>query len=152
MHGDEARFIKVDGKASGSREILKHAFEGGSRSGCSPAEDEGIVGVLENRTRNVRGDGVGELSFSPGQSNEFLGDVGDNNKEVRGEGVSLTQTIAAWDPVARNPIQQDRGETSAKDFFHPEAPKFIKPPGTQDGEEAVPVYRVKGFAEVDFED
>jgi hypothetical protein len=83
MHGDEARFVKIDGKASGSREVLKHAFEGGSRSGCSSAEDKGIVGILENRARNVGGDGVGKLSFSPGQANEFLEDVSDNNSKAK---------------------------------------------------------------------
>jgi hypothetical protein len=78
--------------------------------------------------------------------------VGDNNKKVRGKGVTLTQTILARDPVTRDTIQHDCSEAGAKDLLHPEAPTLIKPPGAQDGEEAVPVYRVKSLAEVDFED
>jgi hypothetical protein len=59
MHGNEARFIKVNGEARGSGEFIKHAFEGGSRSGSRFAKDKGIVSVLENGAGSVVGEGVG---------------------------------------------------------------------------------------------
>jgi hypothetical protein len=82
-HGDEARFVEVDGEARGGGEVVQDAFEGGGRSGGSLAEDEGIVRILEDGARCVGGEGVGEVTFRPGQPDKPLEDVGNDDKEVR---------------------------------------------------------------------
>jgi hypothetical protein len=61
----------------------------------------------------------------------------------------LTQPISAWDPVSRNPVQQDSRKASEKDSLHPETPTLVKTTSSQDDEKVVPVDRVKGFTEVD---
>jgi hypothetical protein len=64
---------------------------------ASARDDEGIVGVLENRTWSIRSKRVPESWVC---SQQFLKDVGDKQEHVWGQGVFLPEAPAARDPAA----------------------------------------------------
>jgi hypothetical protein len=59
MHGNETGFVEVDREPSGQSEVIQDLLEADRRLDGSLAEDEGIVGVLEDRARGIRGKRVG---------------------------------------------------------------------------------------------
>jgi hypothetical protein len=81
-----------------------------------------------------------------------LEDVGNDNEEVGRKSVSLAETIFAFDPRARNSIQDHRRMASVENRLNPRTPTIGESTGAEDGEEAGPVNRVESFPKVNFKD
>jgi hypothetical protein len=142
--------MEVYGKPGGVSEVIKDSFEAGGRRGVSFANDESVVGILENGARARGGKGVRKLAIGAGVTNKTLEDVSDDDKKVGGEGVSLPEAITTSNPVARHPVEEHSRMPGVEDTSHPAAPPIIETAGFQNREEAVPVDRVEGFPEVNF--
>lgn len=93
---------------------------------------------------------MGKPVIEEGPTNELGEDVGSEDEEVWGKSVPLAEPVAASNPVA--PIEDDRGVAGVEDIAHPPAPTLVKPTSTENGLEAFPINRVKGFSEVNFKD
>jgi hypothetical protein len=52
-------------------------------------------------------------------------------------------------PVPGHAIEKDSSVPHGKDTLHPSAPTIVKAPGPEDGNQTVPVDRVKGFTKID---
>jgi hypothetical protein len=48
MHGNEARFVEINGKACGGSKVVKDSLETFGRTILGLIEDQGIVRVLED--------------------------------------------------------------------------------------------------------
>jgi hypothetical protein len=84
MHGDETRFVEVNGKTCSGGKIVKHHFEVGNSLKIGPAENQCVISVLENGARKIRGKRVVHLSVDPSLADETLENVSHNDKEVGG--------------------------------------------------------------------
>jgi hypothetical protein len=143
--------MEVYGKPGGGSKVIKDSFEAGGRRGVGFANDESVVGILENGARARGGKGVRKLAIGAGVTNKTLEDVSDDDKKVGGEGVSLPEAITTSNPVARHPVEEHSRMPGVEDTSHPAAPPIIETAGFQNRKEAVPVDRVKGFSEVQLE-
>jgi hypothetical protein len=94
---------------------------------------------------------VGQIPELPGLADQVLQDIGHKDEEIRGEGVPLTEPILTADPIAGDTVKEDRCETRAEYSIHPTAPTVIEAAGPEDSQQAAPIHRIKGFAEIDFE-
>jgi hypothetical protein len=114
VHRNEAGFVEVDSEAGRRGKIVQDFPKASSRFLGGPAKDQGIICVLEDGAREVRGEGVSEGAVLPGLKDKALEEVSNYDKKVRGERVPLSETIATTDPTARHPIEEDssmpRGE------------------------------------------
>jgi hypothetical protein len=144
--------MEVDSKACGRSEVIKNVPESDSRGKISVAKDKSIIGILEHRARDGRVDGMAKAVRSESLTNEVLKDVSDNDEQIGREGVPLSQPIFTMDPGTGNSIENNRSVTSIQNASHPMAPALVEPSSTEDGQEADPVNRVEGFAEIDLED
>jgi hypothetical protein len=55
MHGDEARFMEINSKASSQHEVVKNIFKLMGRINVGPTEDKGVISVLQHRARQIGG-------------------------------------------------------------------------------------------------
>jgi hypothetical protein len=144
--------VEVDGETGRRSKVIEDHLEVGDRGAVRPAKDKGVVGILENRAREVRGERVTRIAISPGAADKALENVSDNDKEVRGEGIALPEAISAADPVSRDTVQEDGGVASVENLGHPPAPSLVKTTSFKDEKKAPPVDRVKSFLKVQLED
>lgn len=100
--------MEVYGKPGGGCKVVEDSFEAGGRRGLSLADNESVVGILENGTRARGGKGVTKLAIGAGVTNETLEDVSNDDEKVGGEGVSLPEAVATSNPVARHPVEEHR--------------------------------------------
>jgi hypothetical protein len=94
--------VEVDSPPGSRSEVIEDLLEASRRLRTCVAEDEGVVGILKNRARDLRGEGVQEETISPVLMDEALENVHNNDEKVRGEGIPLPKPISAEDPVPRN--------------------------------------------------
>jgi hypothetical protein len=144
--------VKIDGQPGSSGEVIQDEFEVGDRSMVGPTDDESVINILENGTRQVRREGVANQAVPPSFTDEALKDVRHDDEEVWRKRVTLPKPIAATNPVPRDPIEEDRSVSGGKNAGHPLAPAFVEAPSFENGQEAVPVNGIESFSEVDFED
>jgi hypothetical protein len=83
MHRDHARLTEIYCKARGQGKFVKNTPKTGSGSGRSLAKDQGVINILEDRTGDICGDGMGQRAVLPGKPNHALEHVGDDDKEIR---------------------------------------------------------------------
>jgi hypothetical protein len=110
--------------------------------------DEGVIGILEDGTREIVHQGVKEEAGEGGETEHLLKDVSDNVEQKRGERVSLPESPPALDPAPRDAIKKDRRLAGVVEKADPRAPKFRKAFSTHDAVKGVPADGVKGFAEI----
>jgi hypothetical protein len=144
--------MEIDSQPSSGGEVIEDLFEAGSRLPVCFTKDESVIRILKDRARNLRGEGMQEGAFSPGQTDKALENVGDNNEEVGGEGVSLAETIPTSDPVPRNAVKEDCRVPGCQNPFQPGTPPVIETSGSEDLKEAGPVDRIEGLPEVNLKD
>lgn len=104
VHGDEARFVEIDRKPCGQCEVIEDKLKAGRRLDGGLAQNKGIIGVLQNGTRGIRGEWVGQGPSLPRGTDEALQHIRHNDEEVGGERISLAKTIPATDPIAGHTI------------------------------------------------
>jgi hypothetical protein len=110
--------------------------------------DEGVIGILEDGTREIVHQGVKEKAREGGETEHLLKDVSDNVEQKRGERVSLPESPSALDPASRDAIEKDRSLAGVVEEADPRAPKFREAFSTHDAVKGVPADGVKGFAEI----
>jgi hypothetical protein len=84
-------------------------------------------------------------------TDQVLQDISHKDEEIRGEGVPLTEAVLTTDPIAGDTVEEDRCQTRTENSIHPTAPTVIEAAGPEDSQQAAPIHRIKGFAEIDFE-
>jgi hypothetical protein len=136
---------ETGGRRKGVEDVLK--LEG--RADIAPAKDESVVGVLQNRARQVGREGVEHEAILPRETDKALKDIRNDDEEIGGKGVALPKPVAAPNPVPGHAIEKDGSVPRGEDALHPSAPTIVKAPGPEDGNQAMPVDRVKGLTEVD---
>jgi hypothetical protein len=104
VHGDEARFVEIDCKPCGQSEVVEDMLKAGCRLHGGLAQDKGIIGVLKDGTRGIRGERVEQGPRLPRGTDKALQHIRHNDEEVGGERVSLAETIPATDPIAGHTI------------------------------------------------
>jgi len=87
--------VEVNCQPGSCGEGIKDLAEDQHGSSVASGENEGVVGVLENGTRQRRVDWV---------ANQTLKDVRDDYEEIGREGVALSQPATAGDPAAGHPV------------------------------------------------
>jgi predicted house-cleaning noncanonical NTP pyrophosphatase (MazG superfamily) len=66
--------------------------------------NEGIIRVLRNRTREITNKRVGEEPIARGLKKKLLENINNNVEEKRGEGIALAKAAATSNPRSRDPI------------------------------------------------
>jgi hypothetical protein len=90
--------VKINSKASGRGKIIEEVFEAGDRRRIGLAEDQSVVGILNDRRGDHGGDRVGEVATLPGTSDDTLEDIHNNDEEVGESG-------SPWRKPLRQQIQ-----------------------------------------------
>jgi hypothetical protein len=94
---------------------------------------------------------VKQLAVGKCFADEALENICHNDEKIRGEQFALLKAVAAPNPIVGHPIEKHNSVSSEKDTGHPVAPPLNETPYPEDGKEAIPVHRVEGFLEINFE-
>jgi hypothetical protein len=144
-------FVEVDSQASVRGESVKGSFKVGNMLGDGPDDDEGIISILENRTRKVVDQGVKQKPLTRGLEKKLLEDISNDVEKEGGEGVALTQTTPTLDPPPGDAIKKDRSLARMVQQGNPVAPQGRESFGQKDAIKRVPADGIKSFSEVQHE-
>ena len=104
MHRNESGFVEVDRQAGRGREVLKNALERSHGHHIPFHENQRVIRILKDGTRERSIDGVLQLPPLSAASDKSLKDVRHDDEEVRGEGITLTEPTPTGDPTAGDPV------------------------------------------------
>jgi hypothetical protein len=96
--------VEIDCKPCGQSEVVEDTLKACCRLHGGLAQDKGIIGVLKDGTRGIRGERVGQGPRLPRGTDKALHHIRYNDEEVRGERISLAKTIPATDPIIGHTI------------------------------------------------
>jgi hypothetical protein len=143
--------MEVNSETRGRGEGVEDPFQVDDMLGNGPDDDEGIISILEDGTGEIIDKRVKEESLPGGLEEHLLKDIYNDVEEERGQGVSLAEPSTTLNPPSGNSVKEDGCVAREIEIFNPGAPKVRKPLGRKDPVEGVPTNRVKGLAEIKFE-
>jgi hypothetical protein len=117
----------------------------------SPNNDEGVIGILKDRTREVINERVKKEASLRRMEQKLLEDIRNQVKEKGGEGVTLSKPTPTLDPPSRDAIQKNSSLARIVEQGDPGSPKVWEAFGKQDTVEGLPANGVEGLSEVQFE-
>ena len=89
VDGNAGAFVKIYVEPRGFRKRVEDGFQSRNVVNPSSNNDEGVVGVLEDRTWEVVNKRVRKEAVAGGLENKMLKNIGNRVKKEGGEGVSL---------------------------------------------------------------
>jgi hypothetical protein len=148
---NESAFVEINVEPSGHREIIQESFKVSNMVRDGSNDNEGVISILEDGTREIIDKRVKEKTFTRGVEQELLKDIHNNVEEERGKRVTLTKPPLALNPASGDSIQKNRSLTRVIEHLNPIPPKVGKPFCLKNTIQRIPTNRVKGFAEIQFE-
>jgi predicted ABC-class ATPase len=86
MNGNKGALVEIDCETRSRNKDVEELLQVLGSNNVRTHEDDGVIGVLEHRARNVIQERVPQEGVLANQS---LKNIGDKEEHVRGEGVSL---------------------------------------------------------------
>jgi hypothetical protein len=146
--GNEGTFMKVNGEASGSGEIIKQGLKISHVIRDSPNDNKSVICILEDRTREVINQRVQEKPSPRSMKKQLLEDISNDIEKERRKRITLPKAAPALDPTPQNTVKKHRSLTSGVKHLDPLAPELGEALGQEDSVKSIPTDRIKGLAEV----
>lgn len=112
----------VDGEARGRFKYSKDVLDLMHSIRAASKEDNGVVGVLNDRARSAINEGVAEGRGEGGVVEQVAKNISNNDEEVRRQRIALPEASATIDPSPRDTVEEDRRLPSLKQGVDPGAP------------------------------
>jgi len=119
--------VVVDRKTGCFFKDLQDLF-GLGNSFCRTFEkNQGIIGVLENRTGFTMNNRVMDCSSKEGMMQKPAEHISHDNEEIRRQGVTLAETVPAVNPTPWDSIEKNSSFARVEEFPDPTPPKLGEP-------------------------
>ena len=117
--------------------------------GSSFEDNEGVIGILQDRARKGGGERVFKRPIAGRQKDKTLEGVSNKDEEVGRERVSLSEAMTALDPITWLAVEEDGRLTGKEERNHPLSPEGRKALSIEYKIEGRTADRVKSFAEIE---
>jgi hypothetical protein len=145
VHGHHGALVEVYHEARGEGELVQDRPQARRRAHTRLKDDQGVVGVLQDRARGTVDQRVAEdvvLLDHP------LQQITHQQVQVRREGITLAQPPLKLNPPPRDSIEQYGRQGGVEDDVHSVTLSIGETTGKKDLPQAPPVNGVKGLGEI----